>query len=201
MLFGLLILGLAGCSSKTLKPNYFTLTSQSAISPNKEQSSVEAQAYLHDGVIGLGPIDIADIYERAGVVTFSGAKVDISDRFFWGGKLSTAISRKLAQDLKQRMPDTTFWSFPWDTRVRPKTQLGISVLEVGGELGGQVNLVVSWRLLGDRGRTLIKTGEFKSSNKSDIYPTNSRSYLAYVEAINACVDELVVFLSAELSGS
>ena len=93
------------------------------------------------------------------------------------------------------MPDQTFWPFPWDTRVRPPIQLGISVLQLGGKRGGEVKLLVSWRLMTDKGRTLKNTGEFATKHIA-----GSDSYEAYVAAIKLCFDDLATYLARQISG-
>ncbi|MGB0467892.1 MAG: PqiC family protein [Pontibacterium sp.] len=182
----MLALGLSGCVKQ--EPNrYYDLTSQASASGQLIHKTV---------TLGIGPVTLPQVLDRPGIVTrFKGTGVNVASYHTWAGDLEPAFTHVLADSLAMTLQHDQVWPSPWDNRFRPEYQVRIFVDRFSGELNGTSNLNLTWTLLGDYGKTVIKTRRYRAVAES------GQGYGDYVSALNQLLADFSRTMSAELASS
>jgi uncharacterized lipoprotein YmbA len=177
LLLKLLLLSLCACAS-TPDIQRYTLHSAPAIA--------DATPFSLAGGLGVGPIELPESWRRGEVVVWGDDNQIIADSHqLWAGDPKLALSRVLASSLSQNLQSEDVWAHPWDTRVKPKSQILLVVESFGGQLGGVVELKVKWRLMTEQGTKVVATERQTFSAAAA-----GKTYGAYVAAINQLVNQL-----------
>lgn len=180
LLLGLGCLLLASCAAQT-PTQYYDLSSQ---------TSASEHVISRDVTLGIGPVTLPQLLDRPGIVSrHHGTGVNVASYHVWAGKLEPAFTRVLADSIATTLKHDTIWASPWDNRFRPQYQLRLFVDRFSGEINGQVQLSLSWTLLGDYGKSVISTHRYRASVES------GKGYQGYVDALN----ELLAGFAGEVS--
>ena len=172
---------ISGCSSNVQKKQFYTLHQHSEQSVNPVQIK---------GSIGIGPVELPESFQGDRIVSFSDEQRIIkSNSHLWAGDFKQAMSRTLAADISQAYAYDDVWPFPWDTRHRPQYQISLLVEQLGGVLGGDVQMSLKWTLFEDHGRKIVAVGR-----EDFIEKTTNSSYESYVAAINKLVNQCSIQL-------
>lgn len=165
-----LLFGLFGCSSAP-ETHYYSLL---------PDAKVTAQGLGENIALGIGPVIVPDILDRPGLVSYSGEnQLKISTYHIWAGKIDSAISSKLSAEIGQRLDIERIWAFPWDNRIRPEYQIRLQINDMGGVLGGEVQLNLVWTLLSEYGQKEQLSKAIRLQKTLE-----NHSYDSYVAALN-----------------
>jgi len=179
---------LSSCAAQP--PTYFyDLTSQATVTENKIGDKI---------TLGVGPITLPQLLDRPGIVSrHHETGVNVASYHIWAGELEPTFTRVLTDSIATNLQHQTVWASPWDNRFRPEYQLRVFVDRFSGEINGQVQLSLSWSLLGDYGQKVISTHRYRDSVES------GKGYQGYVGALNGLLaefaGEVAVTLVEELS--
>jgi len=179
---------LASCAAQP--PTYFyDLTSLAATTENKIDDKV---------TLGVGPVTLPQLLDRSGIVSrHHETGVNVASFHIWAGELEPTFIRVLTDSIATSLQHQTVWASPWDNRFRPEYQLRVFVDRFSGEINGQVQLSLSWSLLGEYGQQVISTHRYRASVAS------GKGYQGYVDALNQLLagfaDEVSVTLVERLS--
>jgi len=171
---------LTSCAAQP--PTYFyDLTSQATVTESKIDDKV---------TLGVGPITLPQLLDRPGIVSrHSETGVNVASYHIWAGELEPTFTRVLTDSVATTLQHQTVWASPWDNRFRPEYQVRVFVDRFSGEINGQVQLSLSWLLLGDYGQTVISTHRYRAS------ADGGKGYQGYVDALN----ELLAGFAGELT--
>lgn len=175
---------LASCAAQP-PTYYFDLTTQ----------TVAGNQHISDEVtLGVGPITLPQLLDRPGIVSrHSETGVKVASYHVWAGELEPTFTRVLADNIATDLQHQTVWASPWDNRFRPEYQIRVFVDRFSGELDGDVQLRLSWTLLGDYGQKAISTHRYNAVVVSD------GSYQGYVDALNTLLTEFARQVSKTLT--
>lgn len=174
---------LASCASQP--PTYFyDLTPQATVTENKIDDKI---------TLGVGPITLPQLLDRPGIVSrHSETGVNVASFHIWAGELEPTFTRVLANSIATNLQHQAVWASPWDNRFRPEYQLRVFVDRFSGEINGQVELSLSWSLLGEYGQTVMSTHRYRGSVES------GEGYQGYVDALNELLAGFAVEVSVTL---
>lgn len=190
-----LLLAMAGCADlEVFKPtpdaSKFYFLENESVSPDTVKLSNDGVAVL------IGPSSVAKYLDQPQIVTFDGAnQLDYSDLNRWGEPLEESINRLLiyqvAGDLgTSRVGNMRFMGdFDWEYKV------GYHIYQLGGQLGGKVQMKISWWIISRDGQTSRYDGNIYEQPVAGKNP----SYTAYVQAIEAMVEAWSADVSRALS--
>ncbi|MBF0523476.1 MAG: membrane integrity-associated transporter subunit PqiC [Deltaproteobacteria bacterium] len=141
-LFG--VFGFA-CASSSPQVIYYSLLDTAAQGPIERKND--------QLVLLVGPVTIPDILNRSQIAT--GGKDGIfqrSEYHRWAGDLDREIARTLTEQLAMELGTEKVVLFPGDQRLAPNCQVLINVLEMGGNLGKEANMIIRWTLIDSQGK-------------------------------------------------
>ncbi|HSH09703.1 MAG TPA: PqiC family protein [Oceanipulchritudo sp.] len=189
-----LLLAMAGCADlEVFKPrpdeSKFYFLENDSVSSSISSLSSEGLAVL------VGPSSVAKYLDQPQIVTFDGAnQLNYSDGNRWGEPLEESINRlliyQIAGDLAtSRVGNMRFMGdFDWEYKV------GYHIYQLGGHLGGRVQMKISWWIISKDGQTSHYDGNVYEQPVAG----NGSNYTAYVQAIEAIVEAWSVDVSKAL---
>ncbi len=187
LLLGLL-LSVSACSTTGVKSQYYSLYARQASPAGLEAVVAEP--------MGIGPVQLPGQLQRKQILSYSaGQQVKLASHALWAEDLDTLISRVLAQDVSILLGNPHVLSYPWGVQKRPSTRVAITILELGGPLGGDISLEARWQLLGADGEERLP-GSARLSKQ-----TQDASYECYVRTINELLSELAREVATTLERS
>ena len=179
--FGLLAIGLAACSSP--EPALYT------IAPVQGQTQTGAPP-----VIALQAIGLARYLDRSQIVRSSEAgRLDVRTNDWWGEPLGAMLSRVLAEELTQRLPQSTVINEAGAVTAAPDAVIEIDIRRLDEDAGGNLILLAQANV------------SFKSRKSSVLrnfriaIPPSGTGTPGEVAAIGAAVGQLADGLAAMLA--
>jgi len=170
---------LNACSSSGPATTYYVLDTET-----REIDSSANNAELAS--IGVGPVSLPGYLENTAIVSRRSNQVlNVSGFHAWSEPLDQAISRVLAKELASQLGRADVWSFPWDSRNRPKYQVNVVIDQFDGERGQSVFLRAKWFVFSVEKNTTVATGSF-----SNEVPVDSASYSDYVAGLSLALSQL-----------
>jgi len=162
-----LILILSGCISipaakNSPAPRFYTLPAQASASFN--EAGAREIKMPSDTIIGVGPIKIPQNQDRPQIVTIGKNKtLKFSEFERWGEPLDLGFTRLITENLTASAPQVKFAAYPWNTSFSVKYEIGIEIVQLDSELGGQMHLVAQWSIVdAQNAKTIvIKKSEFR----------------------------------------
>lgn len=179
--FGALIIALllmSACASQQ-PVHYYNLHALEA-PPSKTK-------LLADTNIGVMPVVIPSLLDRAGIVTDKkGPLVQVASHHIWGGDLQENITQVITELLANELETNQVYSGPWDRHSKPEYQAFIEIQKFSGELGKQASLKVHWYIMREFGqeKVSVETTQLKIN-------TDSNNYSDYVSALNQLLNTFV----------
>ena len=185
VLIFLIAAALWGClGEQKPPPEYYMLYP----GPSREFTGLE-----HGMAIGIGPFSVAPHLNRLQIVTReSNTRLKMSEAHQWAAPLKDAIYNVLAVNLAAELNTNRIFEVPSRQKRTLSYRVGIDIMQLVGELGGEVRLVSRWIITsGDGKRELI------SHISRIVEPTGTDDYEAYVEAQSRAL----VALSKEIAAA
>jgi len=146
-------LGLPACGSSPTA-RFYTLTSL----PGEAASSM-VEMPDRQGILAVGPVEIADYLDRPQIVRRSGPTV-LSPLEFdrWAGSLRGDVTRVLVDNLTLLLVPDGMVVVPWEETARHDRRLGLSVNRFELMENGSVMLRSHWMLHGREKGELLEAG-------------------------------------------
>jgi len=121
---------------------------------------VDVSAGAHaERTLGVGPTELPSYLDRAGVVTRSGARLDVAPYDLWGQPLAETVTQVLGTNLERLLPGTTVELFPWKVATRDlDRRLAIQVERFEADADGAVHLDASWDLRSGAAAQVLSSG-------------------------------------------
>jgi uncharacterized lipoprotein YmbA len=190
ILIFLIALALSGClGQQKPPPDYYMLYP----GPSTEFTGLE-----HGMAIGIGPFYLAPHLNRLQIVTReSNTRLKMSEAHQWAAPLKDAIFNVISVRLAAELSTNRIYEVPSRQKRTLQYRVGIDILQLAGELGGEVKLISRWIITsGDGKRELI------SHISRIVEPTGTDDYEAYVEAqsraLNALSKEIAEAIKAQM---
>jgi len=180
------ILCLVGCSASGPATTFYVLDAD--VNKSSEASNSELSS------IGVGPVKLPGYLENTGIVSRKGGQVlNVSGAHAWAESLDQSIARLVAKTLSAELNHDEVWSFPWDLRNRPQTQIHITIEQLDGERGDFVTIRAKWFAFDISENTVTSTGDFNTTVQ-----VPSTAYSDYVDRLAAVVAELAKDITKNL---
>ncbi len=163
-------------------PNYYMLDQ----GPSTEFTGLESGV-----AIGIGPFYLAPHLNRLQIVTReSNTRLKLSGANQWAAPLKDAIYNVISVRLAAELDTSRIYEVPPRQKRTLEYRIGIDIMQLAGELGGDVKLVSRWVITSGDGKK-----ELISHTSRIVEPTGSDDYEAYVEALSRAL----IALSKEIA--
>ncbi len=186
MLFVFLAFAISGClGAQKPPPDYYMLNP----GPPGKFTGLE-----HGVAIGIGPFSVAPHLNRLQIVTReSDTRLEMSEAHQWAAPLKDTIWNSLAINLAKELNTNRIYEVPLRQKRTLAFRVGIDILRLEGQLGGDVELLARWIISsGDGKKELVsKISHFLESIRID-------DYEAYVEAQSRPLTLLIKEIAAAM---
>ena len=181
----LIALALSGClGAQKPPPEYYMLYA----GPSKGFTGLE-----HGMAIGIGPFKVVPYLNRLQIVTReSNTRLRISETHQWAAPLKDAIFNVISFNLAAELNTNRIFELPSRQKRTLQYRVGIDILQLIGELGGEVRLVSRWIITSGDGKRELYSRISRISES-----TGTDDFEAYVEAQSRAV----VALSKEIAAA
>ncbi len=144
-----LILG--GCITGKSAPTHFYVLD------SLEQADSRLQTPAgRDLTVQLGPVSLAEYLNRPQIVTRTGRnRLHFAEFHQWGEPLQDGVSRVLAENLSILLGTDRVEIIPSATNQNPDYRFIVDLVRLDGRLGGKVDLIARWTILGNDGKRII----------------------------------------------
>ena len=183
----MLLFVVTGCGSPAPKTHYYTLFSDA---PAVNNASTNINNDIRH--IAIGPMNLPEYTSNRFIVSkLKENQLLTSSTHAWAEKLNESASRILLFGLRQKLSSNEpekAWrvsAFPVDSRDTLDYQVKINVLELIGELGGDVRLVADISVFDINARKVVK----KKTVTAQVQ-TSTANYSSYVSSINQLIENL-----------
>ena len=170
---GMFILLISGCLGPSTPVRFYTLA------PMADRTLQNAVSAFPEGRgVGIGPIEIPELYNRPQIVTKTGKnQVDISEYHRWAGLLREEIANVLTDNLSLLLQSDRIFPFPLDGLPEPDLKIFVKVTRFEGTLGEKAVLDATWSMsrTHDRKDILVRKTFLEE-------PVADETYLSYVAA-------------------
>jgi hypothetical protein len=172
---------IAGCIGSPTRPSTFYVLSPDEAAPLAGRSVPAAPLS-----IGLGPIDLPELFDRPQIVTRPEPnRIDLAEFDRWGGDLSKDLGRVLAQDLMARLDTDAVLIHPWSSRHALDYEVSMRFFRFDGVLDDSARVEGVWRLVDGREGCELAVRRFRIDQ-----PVPAPGYAGLVEAISSAVAHL-----------
>ena len=179
---------LLGCSSTSLPPKYYTLSS--LVSPKPAESSPSRNETI---IIGIGPVEIPDYLDRPEIVTRTATNELLLSEFnLWGGSLKTDITRVLTENISSLLVSEPVTIVTWRAHAHGSYRIPIYLFRFDAIPDGTVSLKAKLGIVAKDGKTVESIRE-----SSIAKPVKGKEYS---DAVNAMSDVLTD-LSKEIASA
>jgi len=183
-----LLLGLSACGSSPAV-RFYTLTSL-----QEEKSSPAIEMAERQGIIAVGPVEIADYLDRPQIVRRDGAtSVTLLEVDRWAGSLQADVARVLLDNLAVLLGPGGYVVLPWETTPLPDGRIQVSVTRFEGTDQDTVVLDALWTLNGKEKGDILAAG-----NTVIVETAGGGGAGGMVEAMNRALAELSRRIAAEV---
>jgi uncharacterized lipoprotein YmbA len=181
------MLVLVACGSSPAV-HYYTLTSlpEGAVSPTSTAG--------RQGIIAIGPVELADYLDRPQIVRRSGpTTLSLLEVDRWAGSLQSDLARVLVDNFAKQLAAGGYLVLPWETTDAADSRIQVSVIRLEGTHQQGVLLDALWTLHGrERGEPLAAGKEII------VEPVTAEGGAALVEAMSRSLAELSRRIAAEV---
>jgi uncharacterized lipoprotein YmbA len=182
-----LLLGLSACGSSPAV-RFYALTSL-----QEEKSSPAIEMAARQGIIAVGPVEIADYLDRPQIVRRDGASsVTLLEVDRWAGSLQGDVARVLLDNLAVLLGPSGYVVLPWETSPLADGRIQVSVTRFEGTDQDTVVLDALWTLNGKEKGDILAAG-----NTVIVEPAGGGGAGGMVEAMNRALAELSRRIAAE----
>ncbi len=173
---GIILLGSFGCRGPSTPVHFYALASMAGNPLQQTNAGIPK-----DLLVGVGPIELPEIYNRPQIVTTAGQnRLTLSEYHRWAGVLQEEISIVLAENLSVLLQSERVVSFPWDGISDPDIRIFVRVHRFEGTLGQKAVFAATWSMRGPRSddRPPVVKKTFLEA------PVDDAAYSAYIAAQN-----------------
>jgi uncharacterized lipoprotein YmbA len=181
----------SGCLGRSPSPSFYALT------PVQDQVFSGRSSPLHQAVIGIGPVKLADYLDESQIVTRRSDNQLVKAEFNrWAGSFKNNFTNVLADDLGSLLSTERIYLYPWRLSVPVDYQVTVDVVRCDGRLGEAAWLEARWSLFTGPDKKLLKTVR---SNISE--PVTGPDYAALVAAESQAVAKLSQEIATAIQGA
>jgi uncharacterized lipoprotein YmbA len=181
----------SGCLGRSPSPFFYALT------PVQDQVFSGRSSPLHQAVIGIGPVKLADYLDESQIVTRRSDNQLVKAEFNrWAGSFKNNFTNVLADDLGSLLSTERIYLYPWRLSVPVDYQVTVDVVRCDGRLGEAAWLEARWSLFTGPDKKLLKTVR---SNISE--PVTGPDYAALVAAESQAVAKLSQEIATAIQGA
>jgi uncharacterized lipoprotein YmbA len=169
---------LTACMHHDAKPIHFYLLTADAV------YSTPPPGHIPEGMIGLGPIHIADYLKRPQMlVGTTENQFKLAEHHRWAEQLDENIGLALFKTLPSQLDTNRIVRYPWPQKQVIDYQIGIDILEFHVDANGQSRLIAQW---------YIKRKDQTTIDKRSVYQAiaSSTDYDLMVKAQSQCLSKL-----------
>jgi uncharacterized lipoprotein YmbA len=182
---------ISGCLGRSPSPSFYTLT------PVQDQVFSGRSSPVHQAVIGIGPVKLADYLDESQIVTRTNDNQLVKAEFNrWAGSFKNNFTNVLADDLGSRLSTERVYLYPWRLSVPVDYQVTVDVVRCDGRLGEAAWLEARWSLFKGPDKKLLKT---MRANISE--PVTGPDYAALVAAQSRAVAKLSQEIATVIQGA
>jgi uncharacterized protein len=165
---------------------FYTLTPQPPATPVSQDAGL---------VLGVGPVRIPDLIDRAEIVTrLDPQQVRLEGRDLWAGALRDNLGGVLAEDLARLLGTRQWLRYPWSGDGGIDLQVTLDLLALEGTPGGEAHLSAGWSLIDGRSRRVLKIGHSRHAA-----PVGETSVAALVATYSRLVAALAEEVAREIA--
>ena len=188
LVLSLCLIWMSGCVGSSAPTKLYVLTP----APKAEANPPGAEE-TGSPVLGVGPVRLPGLLDRAQIVTRGGAdEIDEAEFHRWGEPLADSVPRILAENLAALRKSERVALFGWDSAQAVQHQVVVEVMRFDGAMEGDVVLDARWRILATDGKEL-------AANRSVLtQPTGGTGYPAVVAAMSRALAALSREIAATL---
>lgn len=137
------LFGVVSCGSSPGTRFY----SLSTLQPIPDSTVIEGA--VSQGIITVGPVELADYLDRPQIVRRSGAtRIDLLEFDHWAGSLQSDLARVLVDNLKVHLSPAGYLVVPWEETAVADGRIKVRVARLEGTDRKTVVLEAMWMLLG-----------------------------------------------------
>jgi uncharacterized lipoprotein YmbA len=192
LLVVVLSLLLAGCLGSPTRPSNFYVLNTDLAEPLPGRAAPAPPLS-----VGLGPLDLPDLFDRPQIVTRPNAnRIDLAEYDRWGGDLNKDLGRVMAQNLMGRLNTDAVLLYPWPAIRKLDFEVKVQFFRFDGELDKAAELEGVWRLLDGRERCEHASRRFHIEE-----PVAGSGYAGLVSAISRAVGRLSDDIAVAVAGA
>ncbi len=184
------LLGVTGCGSSP-GTRFYSLSSMQPTPDASVLKGAESQ-----GIITVGPVELADYLNRSQIVRRSGAtRIDLLEFDHWAGSLQNELARVLVDNLQVHLSSAGYLVVPWEETATADGRIQVRVSRLEGTERNTVVLEALWMSFGkEQGVVQLAGEEFIEEQVS------GRGVEAQVEAMSRAVAELSRRIGEQVKG-
>lgn len=141
-----LLVGLSACATST-SVHYYALQDGRAlaVAPSQAQDSV-----------GVASVNLPKLLNRPQLVfRASSAELVFAEQEQWAGRLQEEIQQLLMDEWQKLAPSQLFYAYPSVAQVSTKEVRSVEIIQLDGQLGGEVQLQAVCQARDERSRHLL----------------------------------------------
>jgi uncharacterized lipoprotein YmbA len=182
---------ISGCLGRSPSPSFYALT------PVQDQLFSRRSSPVHQAVIGIGPVKLADYLDESLIVTRTSDNELAKSQFNrWVGSFKDNFINVLADDLGSRLSTNQIYLYPWRLSVPIDYQVTVDVVRCDGRLGNAAWLEARWSIFQGPEKKLLKTMRSSISE-----PVTGPGYAALVAAQSRAVAKLSQEIATAIEGA
>jgi uncharacterized lipoprotein YmbA len=167
------------------------------LTPIQDQFVSPRSSPVHNAVIGIGPVKMAEYLDESLIVTRTSDNELAKAQFHrWVGSFKDNFINVLADDLGSLLSTDRIYLYPWRASVPIDYQVSVDVVRCDGRLGDAAVLEARWSILKGTEKKLLRM------HRSNIRETvTGGDYAALVAAQSRSVAKLSEEIATAIKGA
>jgi uncharacterized lipoprotein YmbA len=181
----------SGCLGRSPNPQFYALT------PLQDQLVSRRSSPVHNAVIGIGPVKLAEYLDESLIVTrTTDNQLEKAQFNRWVGSFKDNFINVLADNIGVLLSTDRIYLYPWRLSVPIDYQVVVDVVRCDGRLGDAAWLVARWSILAGPEKKLLKV--HRSSIRE---PVTGPDYADLVAAQSRAVAKLSQEIAQAIQGN
>lgn len=186
----IVVILLGGCR-RSPTPRYYSL------SPMQDQAVSKRSIPVHNAIIGIGPVKLADYLDQPRLVNRrSDNQLTVAEYDRWVGSFEDNFVNVLADNIGFLLPTERIHFYPWRKSMPIDYQIILDIVRCDGRLGDTVWLDARWSILQGPEKKLLKM-----SRSSIREPVGGGDYSALVAAQSRAIAKLSQEIAEAIRGA
>ena len=186
----IVVILLSGCQ-RSPTPRYY------ALSPMQDYVVSKRSSPVHNAIIGIGPVKLADYLDQSRLVNrTSDNQLIVAEYDRWVGSFKDNFVNVLADNLGFLLPTERIHFYPWRRSMPIDYQIILDIVRCDGRLGDTAWLEARWSVLKGPGKKLLKM-----SHSSIREPVTGMDYGALVAAQSRAIAKLSTEIVEAIRGT